>query len=131
MQDEIKSKVWQLKGIFNIGTPGMLILKDGFVSFMTEEGEKFKVPLQEIKDVKWPFLQFGLGLHAFINGQKYKFTFMKPNGASELDASALDGLFKLGGLGNGVDSIATLANMGNNKRSAKQWKAILGNSDRS
>ncbi|MGI8580696.1 MAG: hypothetical protein ACR2KX_00745, partial [Chitinophagaceae bacterium] len=81
MDQEIYSKVWHTKGVFTIATPGLLILENGNVSFITEAGDQFRVPVAEIKEVKWPLMLFGLGFKAMINGQKYTLTFMK--GASD------------------------------------------------
>lgn len=125
MDQQIVSKVWQMHGALVVATPGLLIFDNGIVSFVTEEGEKFNVPLPEIKEIKWPFLQFGYGFNATVNGQKYKFTFMKPNTAPNLDDSTLTQLSRITTWGRGVDSVATLANMGKDKKTAKQWKALL------
>jgi hypothetical protein len=126
MDTEIISKAWHTKGPFTIATPGLLILENGNVSFVTEEGEQFKVPVSGIKEVKWPFMLFGLGFKAIINGRKYTLTFMKGASDPELDDSTLDGLSRLTTIGRGAESIATLANWGKSKESAKQWKAVLG-----
>lgn len=126
MEQEINSKVWQMHGALTVATPGILILENGNVSFITEEGEQFNVPVATITEIKWPFLQFGLGFNATVNGTKYKFTFMKPNGAPELSDSSLGQLARFTRLGRGVDAVATLAKWGDNKKSAKQWKAVLG-----
>lgn len=126
MGQSINSKVWRIHGTFSVGEPGILILDEGKVSFISEQGEEFNVPLSEIKEVKWPFLQFGLGFNATVNGTKYKFTFMKPNGATELDDSSLNQLARFTRVGRGVDAVETLFKWGDNKKSAKQWKAVLG-----
>ena len=125
MEQVINSKVWRLQGAFSVGDPGLLSLDQGRVSFITEQGEIFNVPLGEVKNVNWPFLQFGFGFNAVVNGVKYKFTFMKPNGAADLDDSALSQLASFTRLGRGVDAVGTLFNWGDNKKSAKQWKAVL------
>lgn len=122
---EIFSRVWKLGGVLQAPTPGVLGLKEGNISFETEEGELFHVPLAEVKDVKWPFLQFGLGFNASINGVTYKFTFMKPNGAAELTDSAFQSGLRFTRIGRGVDAMATLSKWGDNKKSAKEWKAVL------
>ncbi len=126
MEQEINSKVWQMHGILAAPLPGVLLLQKGNVSFITEKGEQFKVSLAEVKEVKWPFLQFGLGFNANVNGQQYKFTFMKPNGASDLNDSTLGEVAEMTSLGRGMDAMETLSKWGDNKTSAKQWKAILG-----
>ncbi|MGI8580980.1 MAG: hypothetical protein ACR2KX_02225, partial [Chitinophagaceae bacterium] len=87
---------------------------------------QFRVPVAEIKEVKWPLMLFGLGFKAMINGQKYTLTFMKGASDPELDDTTLDQFSRLTSIGRGVDSIETLANWGKSKQSAKQWKAVLG-----
>lgn len=126
MEQEIISKVWLLHGTFGGSSPGLLALKDGMVTFFTEEGEHFTVPVAEVKDVKWPFISFGLAMNAVVNGQKYKFSFMKPNGGSEIGDSTFTHLSRFTSMGRGLDSLATLANWGDNKKSARQWKEVLG-----
>jgi hypothetical protein len=125
MAQEIVSKVWLQHGTFGGATPGLLTADEGKASFITEEGEHFNVPVSEIKEVKWPFLQFGLGFTASVNGQKYKFTFMKPNGAADLNDSTLGQLARFTRLGRGADAISTLSGMGESKKVAKQWKELL------
>ena len=126
MEQQIFSKVWHSKGPFTIATPGLLILENNNVSFVTEMGEQFKVPLTEIKEVKWPFILFGLGFKALINGKKYTLTFMKGPSDPELDDTTLDLLSRVTTVGRGLDSIATLANWGKSKQAAKEWKVVLG-----
>lgn len=126
MEQEIISKVWQLHGALSVATPGLLIFNNGKASFVTEQGEQFNVPVSEIKEVKWPFLQFGLGFNAVVNGTQYKFTFMKPNTAPELNDSTLGTIARFTSIGRGMEAFATLGKWGDNKKSAKQWKALLG-----
>jgi len=125
MEQELVTKVWQMGGLLSTPIPGLLILSDGHISFVTAEGEQFGVPVAELKDVKWPFLQFGLGFNTTVNNKQYKFTFMKPNGAADIDSSAIDGLTAFSRIGRGIDAIATLSKWGSNKQAAKQWKAVL------
>src|SRR6476469_5086309 len=84
MEQDLTSKVWQMRGIFQSAIPGYLVLHDGKVAYVTESGEQFNVPLSEVKEVKWPGLQMGFGFNAVVNGAKYKFTFMKPNSAPQM-----------------------------------------------
>ena len=126
MHQQINSKVWQMHGPFRVATAGMLTLNNGVVTFLTEEGQQFQVLISEVKEVKWPFFQFGLGFTTVVNNKKYKFTFMRPNGAGDLDTSAIGGLLGGSNLGGGLEAIANLANWSDNKKSGKQWKAVLG-----
>ncbi len=121
MSQDLASKVWLMHGVFGGAAPGMLGFKDGTVSFETPQGEVFNVPLTGLKEVKWPTLQFGLGFNAVVNGEKYKFTFMKPNGAADLDGSFI-GFTRIG---RGIESMATLAKWGDSKAQAKLWKELL------
>ena len=125
MEQKLLTKVWQMGGLLSAPTPGLLILSDGHISFVTGDGEKFSVPVSDVKDVKWPFLQFGLGFNSTVNNTQYKFTFMKPNGAAEIDNSAMEGLTAFSRIGRGIDAIATLSKWGSNKEAAKQWKAVF------
>jgi hypothetical protein len=125
MADEIVCKVWLLHGTFGGGTPGILALNNGNVSFVSEEGEHFNVHLADVKEVKWPFISFGYAMNAVINGEKYKFSFIKPNGAADLNDSTLRQLVSLTPAGRGIDAIATLSKLGKDKKAAKEWKAVL------
>ena len=126
MENTIISKAWQSSGLFSIATPGLLMYENGRASFVTEAGEVFNAPVSEIKEVKWPFITFGLAFKCVINGRKYSLGFMKGASDPELSDSTLSQLSRLTTLGRGVDSITTLLKTGESKKAAKQWKAILG-----
>jgi hypothetical protein len=125
MERDLTSKVWQMRGIFRSATPGYLVLLEGKVIYVTEAGEQFNVPLSEVREVKWPGLQMGFGFNATIKGEKYKFTFMKPNGASQMTDNSITQLTRYTRLGMGMDAIQALAKWGDSKKSAKAWKEIL------
>ena len=126
MEKELVSKVWQLFGLVGRVIPGLLIWNEGQITFLTEEGTQFNVPLTEVKDVKWPFLRMGLGFDAFVNGKKYKFSFTKPNpSAPELDDTVGDQLLRLTDAGRFWDSIGTLSNLKTDKATTRTWKEIL------
>ena len=123
--EQIISKVWLLHGTFGGSTPGVLMLNDGKVSFTTEEGEHFNVPVSEVKDVKWPFISFGMALNVAINGQKYKFSFMRPNGGADIGDSTLTQIGRFTSVGRGMDAVTSLAKWGDTKKTSKQWKEVL------
>jgi len=125
MENKIVSKAWSLHGMLVTPTPGLLVFEDGFVSFITENGQEFEVPVNELKQVKWPFLQFGYGFNTMVNNKKYQFTFMKPNSAPDLDESAVNPLYRMTRGGKGIESLVTLTHMRENKKSAKQWKEVV------
>ena len=74
MEHELISKVWQFSSLIGRVTPGVLTFKKGQVSFITEDGIQFNVPLAEVKNIRYPFLRMGLGFDAVVNGKKYKFS---------------------------------------------------------
>jgi len=115
-----------MKGIFGGVSAGLLQFADGHVSFATVAGEAFNVPLEEIKEIKWPKLQMGFGFEATVAGQKYKITFMKPNGGADLDDGFWNTLTRVTSVGRGVDSLRTLSKAKESKKSAQEWRAVLG-----
>jgi hypothetical protein len=126
MVKNIISKVWRIAGIFGRVTPGVLIWENGYVTFITQEETKFKVPLAELKEVKWPFLRMGLGFNTIVHEKKYKFSFTKPNpSAEDLNDSVTDQFIRSTSAGKLLDSIGTLANIGADKATTKIWREIL------
>ena len=124
--EELVSKVWQISGLIGRVIPGLLVWNNGHVSFLTEEGLQFKVRLNGLRDIKWPFLRMGLGFDTVVNGKKYKFSFTKPNPtAPELDDTAGDQLLRLTDVGRFWDSIGTLRNLKTDKATTRTWKEIL------
>jgi hypothetical protein len=117
MEQELISKVWQLHGALALGgvTPGVLILKESKVSFISAEAELFNVPVAEIKEVSWPFYQFGLVFTAVVNEKKYRFSFAEPGNVNTAD----NALEKFTGLINNLDIIST------GRSAAKEWKVVL------
>ena len=123
METTIVSNVWAMSGWIVSYTPGILSLSEGEVSFFTAGGEQFRVPVSEIKNVKWPKLQMGYGVHMDANGKTYKFTFMQPNGQSPLD-SGMGTAF--GRIATGLSALKSLSNMKEYKTAAKQWREVVG-----
>ena len=124
MDKELATNVWQMSGFIKSYTAGILILKEGMVSFITANGEQFKVPLTDIKNTKWPALQLGYGVHLDVNGKTYKLTFIQPPGENSLDPGMITGI---GRIAAGVESINTLTHLKDYKSHANEWKEVLKN----
>lgn len=107
---DLETPVWQLLGITG-SRPGLLSLQDGVLSFQSDEGGGFECPLKQITEVRWPWYSFNAGLNLKANGQKYRLSFARPNGAGAawLPSEAGEGVFGLGGA----------------IRKGKTWKAAL------
>lgn len=125
MSKHVISKVWQISGLFGKAIPGVLVLDNENVAYVTEEGIIFNVPLSEIKKIQWPFLRMGLGFDAIINGRKFKFSFSKPNpSAPEIDYTNGMPFPEVSYASQNFDDLS-LRNIKADKATAKMWKAIL------
>jgi len=122
MEKELETKVWQMSGFVKSYTEGLLIFKEGKVSFLMQQGEQFKVPISEVKNIKWPFLQFGYGVHIDVNGKTYKLTFGEPRTPNPYDPGMMT---DVGAIAGGVDAISKLRKYKIYKANAKQWKEIF------
>lgn len=126
MEQQVISKVWQLSGLMGSVKAGLLVYDNGQVSYLTEEGTQFSVPIQELKNIKWPFLRMGMGFDAMVGDKKYQFSFSKPNpSAPELGDSEAQQVLTAVGVGKFWDSIGTLKNIKADKATTKQWKELL------
>ena len=121
MEKELVSNAWAL-GPFTACTPGILRLNEGVVTFFSAKGEEFSTPVTAIKNVKWPWLQMGYGVHLEVNGKKYKFTFLQPARETMLDPSMMT---DFGRVANGASSINSLIHMKDHKPVAKAWREVL------
>lgn len=101
MADErvIQTPVWQLAGIFGGNEPGLLTLSGGRIRFETDDGVKLECPVSQLQNVRWPWYSFNAALNFTANGEKYRLTFARPNGAAATvrPISAAKGVFDLGG----------------------------------
>lgn len=126
MHRELISKAWKITGIIGAVTPGALVWKNGQVTFITEAGIQFQVPLSEIKNIKWPFLRMGMGFDAEVNGKNYKFSFAKPN-ASAAEIRIINGnpMPRVVFASQYFDDISSLMDIKANKAEGSKWKEIL------
>ncbi len=127
MSNELISKTWQIAGLFGKVTPGILVWKSLHVTYITDEGIQFSVPLSQIKDVTWPFLRMGLGFDAVVNGKKFKFSFSRPNSSvPEIDIVPGTPFPSVVSAGQYYDPASPINNLREDKATTKKWKEILG-----
>jgi hypothetical protein len=125
MAQQLISKIWQISGLVGNAVPGILLWKNQEVAFITEKGIIFNLPISEIKEVKWPFLRMGLGFDAVINGEKFKFTFAKPNpSAPDIEYKTDIPFPKVFFAAQNFDDLS-LRNLKADRAAAKAWKKIL------
>lgn len=126
MERELISKVWQIAGLVGKVVPGALILRNGYVAFITEKGIQFNVPLAEVKNIRWPFLRMGMGFDAVIHNKKYKFSFAKPNpNVAEINIVPGNPFPTVIFAGQYFEDISSLLDIKKDKAATKAWKEIL------
>ena len=79
-EKDFASYVWRLIGTFRTQA-GWLDLTAGRLRYTSEAGKVFDVRLDEVTDVVWPWYYFGGGVKLTVNGERYRFSFVLPNGA--------------------------------------------------
>ncbi len=117
MEEEIISKVWLIHDPLALtgNEVGILKLSGGVVSFTTQEGEHFNVPLDEVKHVNWPFYEMGLSFTGIFNEKKYRFIFGDPTRSNTAITLAEE-------ISTAVDSFTDIVS---GRDEAKKWKAAL------
>ena len=79
-EDDYASCAWLLIGTFRTAA-GWLDLTAGRLRFSTPDKVVFDVPLAEVTDVVWPWYYFGGGVKLSAAGERYRLSFVLPNGA--------------------------------------------------
>lgn len=126
MSQELISKVWKIAGLFGKVEPGILVWKNNEILFINEEGIQFQTSVRGITNVKWPFLRMGMGFDAVINGEKYKFSFAKPNAsAPEIEIVKGNPYPSVVFAGLYIDDVSSLRDIKENKLTTKKWKEVL------
>jgi hypothetical protein len=121
-QPPLRTPVWQLLGLFG-NRPGLLELAKGRLAFTTDEGRVFEAPLSEVSGIKFPWYYFGGGMKVRIGAAKYRFSFVRPNGAEDVPGQLL------ARAGNPAGALLTvgrkIADIGSGRQAGKAWKSIL------
>lgn len=123
----LQSPAWLLVGIGN--TPGVLELDDGWLAFTTEEERVFHTPVAQVEDLKFPWYYFGGGMKFRIGDKKYRISFVRPNGASDV-AGRLLAKTDVGGAAGDAFALLTagrkVLDVGSGRGAGKAWKSALG-----
>ncbi len=109
--------------------PGVLTAGDGRLAFVTDDGPVFTVPFTQIGEVRWPWWWFGGGVVLIVGGERYKITFIRPNGAPPVSGALAEtgaGVLALAVGGGEVYRAARgLVDMHQGRRAAAAWKQVL------
>lgn len=79
-KDDFASVAWLLIGTFRTAA-GWLDLTAGRLRYSTPDQVVFDVPLGAVTDVHWPWYYFGGGVKLTAGGERYRISFVLPNGA--------------------------------------------------
>ncbi|MEO0558965.1 MAG: hypothetical protein AAF170_12355 [Bacteroidota bacterium] len=113
MSPSLRTPAWRLIGLTR-SEPGVLSYTDGRLSYRTEDGLLFDVPLSDVSNVVFPWVYFGGGVKLVADGEAYRFSFVTPNDAL---SSPLTGAGPVG--------IAA------GRRAGAEWKRVLARTARS
>ncbi|GAB5536570.1 MAG: hypothetical protein Rubg2KO_28190 [Rubricoccaceae bacterium] len=112
MTSTFQTPAWRLIGLTR-SEPGVLSHSDGRLSYRTDTGVLFDVPLSSVSQVVFPWVYFGGGVKLAAGGDAYRFSFVEPNDAP---SSPLIGSERVG--------IAA------GRRAGAEWKRILAGATR-
>ena len=122
MPDSLRTPAWRLIGLTR-SEPGVLAHEEGRLTYWTEEGLLFDVPLAEVADVAFPWYYFSGGVKLTADGEAYRFSFVEPNDAGPIPDSLLNKL--------GPDNvILPPIGVAEGRSIGQRWKPILAPQDR-
>ena len=117
------------KGMFGSVEPGLLIAREGRISFVTQTEKVFEAERHEI-GVNWPWWEFGAGVHLKVAGKTYRLSLARPPNAPDIDLGERGGLVStLVALG--FMDRTGISSLGRAFASGKAWKSYLSHNERS
>ncbi len=122
--DSLRTPAWLLKGLTR-SEPGVLELDNGRLAFTTEQGRVFQAPLEDVRDITFPWYYFGGGAKLTVNNTRYRVSFVRPNDASDVPSRLLAGA---GGAGAALGLLTVgrkVLDIGQGRAAGKAWKAAL------
>ena len=117
--DTFCTQAWLLIGITR-NLPGILELKNEQLSFTSDEGCIFDVPLAALRDINFPWHYFGGGVKFSIGSDNYRLSFVQPNDAADVSAELLSRTTFVRS-----PSVLKVLDIGDGRRAGKVWKAVL------
>jgi hypothetical protein len=115
---DFDSPAWVLVGLTR-NLPGWLAYKDGWLAFADTDGKVlFVAEPSDVRELTFPWYYFGGGLKMKILDQKYRISFVRPNGAVNPGPEP-QGLLARTFLGRIVHDITT------GRATTAKWRAIL------
>lgn len=130
MTNGFATPVWRLVGAVR-SVPGVLRFADDRVSFTTAEGVDFDTPTASVTDVKFPWYYFGGGMKVSVNGESYRFSFLKPNAGDDVPEHLLQDVEQASMRSRVADAVGILTvdveagGFARGRKAGKAWKAAL------
>ena len=119
---DLRTPAWLMLGLTRT-VPGVLALSGARLSFTTEEGPEFDLPLAEVT-ARFPWWWFGGGVALRVLGRRYRLSFVRPNGAQDVPGRLLAHV--PGGEALGLATAARkMEDVGAGRRAGKAWKTRL------
>ncbi|MGY1685448.1 MULTISPECIES: hypothetical protein [unclassified Geodermatophilus] len=125
------SPAWLIGGLRNV--PGFLATDGRGLAFVGDT-PVFDVPLDAVTDVSWPWWWFGGGLRLSAAGQRWKVTFVRPNGMPPPQPSVLASSVGTVGVLTGtlpphvladLDALRGLADVRDGRAAGRRWREVL------
>ena len=125
----LASPAWILAGRLR-HVPGLLVADRGRLEFRTADGPAFAAPFAQVGPVTWPWWWFGGGFVATVGGERFKVTFIRPNGAPAAPGTSLaDAALFAGGISDSgfgpARAVAGLHDVHVGRAAARRWKQVL------
>jgi hypothetical protein len=118
----LRTPAWLLHGATG-SEPGILELVGDRLAFTTPDRQAFDAHLGNVSDVVFPRHYFGGGMKLKVDGEKFRVSFVKPNGAEVLEARLL------AELGSPLAFLTVgqkVSDIGTGRAAGKAWKQALG-----
>jgi hypothetical protein len=122
ISQEVQTPAWRMIGATQ-SAPGVLALHNGQISYTEMDGHVFETPLSAVADVAFPWYYFGGGAKVTVNGVRYRFSFVKPNGAMPVSQALQERVEQT--LGTPQQSGSRSAYIWSGRKAGKLWKSIL------
>lgn len=121
----LRTPAWYLIGLTR-SLPGALQLAGSRLTLATEFTPLFDEPLSAVERVSWPWWYFGGGCKVRVEGDGYRLSFVRPNGA--MDTSTRVVISEAGPAGAGAALDYTLAKMRDvhgGRARGRAWREVL------
>ena len=124
----LTTPAWLLPGMGR-NIPGALSWDDRRLRFASAEEVVFDLAPGDVQDIVWPRLWMGGGCKLQAPGERYKVSFVQPNGAPDItDAllgdvgGVLGAVSTVGDLG---DALSSFSDVRKGRDAGKAWKPVL------